>query len=175
MKTLLFTACLMALIEPVVASGSNSLSVEIDAAKLKYRVFLRLEKDTEYDSLALLPIARGLAPPGARVHIKDDLGQLVGCMNSERGYSSYDLYSGSPKPNSAFREAPQSGTVYSEWFDIADLVRGLDQCSKIAPEKWAKLMVTFSVRTHAKTEVNFQGQSAWLVLTPEDRRNLSGH
>jgi len=175
MKMLLCAAFLMALVEPVVAGGSNSLSIEVDAAKLKYRVFLHLEKDMEYETLDLLPIATGLAPPGARVHIKDDLGQLVGCMDRERGYSSYELYSGSPMAKSAFEKVPQSGVVYSEWLHIADLVRGMNQCSNVAPEKWAKLMITFSVRTRLKTEVNLQGQSAWFVLTPVDRRILSGH
>ena len=156
---------------PAVKAVSNSVSVELDAAKLRYRVLLRLKKDTEYDSLELLPTGRGLAPPGARVHVKDDSNQLVEC-NSARGYSSYELDSGSPMPRSAFRKAPQSGIIYSQWFDIGDLVRGLGLCSKVAPERWAKLMITFSVATHGKPEVSLQGESAWLVLTPANRRRL---
>ena len=172
MKMLLFTACLMAIVKPAVAGASNSLSIEVDTTKLKYRVSLHLEKDTEYDSLGLLPVARGLAPPGSRVHVKGDTGYLVECVNGERGYSSYELDSGSPTRESAFRKAPQSGTVYSEWFDIADLVRGLDQCSKVAPDKWAKLMITFSVRTRDRTEASVQGQSDWIVLTLANRRRI---
>jgi hypothetical protein len=163
----------MALVEPTMAGGSTSLFVEVDAAKLKYRVVLHLEKGAEYESLDLLPVASGLAPPGARIHIKDDLGQLIGCMNGERGYSSYELYSGSPTPNSAFKKAPDSNALYSEWFAIADLVRGLEQCSKVPPEKWATIMISFSVRTHAETRVKVQGRSAWIDLKPTDRRQLS--
>ena len=174
MKTLLLTACLMAIVQPVAAVGSNSLSIELSATKLKYRVSLHLERDAEYDSQDLLPVARGLAPPGSRVHVNVDSGEPVECVNGERGYSSYELHSGSPMRESTFKKAPQSGTVYSEWFDIADLVRGLDQCSKVAPDKWARLMITFSVRMRARREANIQGQSDWLVLTLADRRRIKG-
>jgi hypothetical protein len=178
MKMLFFTACVLIALGEVAMTAAvpNSLSVEVDAARLKYRVLLHLENAaTEYDSLDLVPVARGLAPQGARIHVKDDSGKLVGCTNPERGYSSAELYSGSPVPKSSFKKASESATVYSEWFDIADSIRGLDQCSRVAPEKWAKLMITFSIRTRGKTEGSVQGQSAWLDLTPADQRRLSGH
>lgn len=174
MKSLYFTACfVLALVRVAMATESNPLSVEVDTDKLKYRVCLRLEGDaTEYDALDLAPVAHGLAPRGARVYVKDDSGQTVTCVGGDRGYSSAELHSGSPIFKSSFKKAPQSGAVYSDWFDMADLIRGLDQCSKVPPEKWARLMIKLTVRTRTKTDGSVQGQSAWLDLTPNARRQF---
>ena len=176
MKSLAFaTFCFFALVKATMAASPSSLSVEIDADKLRYRVCLCLESEAiEYDSLDLAAPASGLAPRGARVHVKDSSTQMIACADTERGYSSAELYSGSPVFKSSFKMAPPSGAIFSEWFEIADLVRGLEQCSKISPEKWAKLQIIFTVRTRAKAEGSVQGQSVWLDLTPSARRVLTG-
>lgn len=146
MKTFLFTSCfVLALVQFSMAAESNSLSIEVDTAKLKYRVCLRLDSNTtEYDALDMVPVASGLAPRGAKVHVKDNLGRLVLCESDDRGYSSAELYSGSPIFKSSFKKPPSSGIVCSDWFEIAQLVRGLDQCSKVLPEKWSKLLISRS-------------------------------
>jgi hypothetical protein len=176
MRSILFATCFLLLAKVMMAAVPNSLSIEVDAKKLKYRVLLSLENEsTEYDSFDLVAVAPGLASRGARVHVKDDSGQMIACANTERGYSSAELDSGSLVFKQSFKRPPQSGTVYSDWFDLADLVRGLDQCSKVPPDKWAKLMIVFSVRTRAKTSDSVRGQSTWLDLSPAVRRRLIGH
>lgn len=174
MKTLFFTACfVLALVRVTMAAESNPLSIEVNAAKLKYRVCLRLEGDViEYDVLDLAPVANGLAPRGARAHVKDDSGQLITCGGGDRGYSSAELYSGSPIFKSLFKKAPQSGVVYSDWFEVTELLRGFEQCSKVSPEKWAKLRIEFTVRTRTKTDSSVQGESAWVDFTLDARRRL---
>jgi len=171
----LATLLVLASVKVMVPAEPNSLSVEVDADRLKYRACLHLsDQATEYDSLDLVPVARGLAPRGARVFVKGDSGQAVACANAGRGYSSSELDSGSPIYRSSFEKAPQSGNVCSEWLDIRDLVRGFDQCSRVPPDEWAKLSITFTVTTRDKTSGTVQGQSVWIDLSSAARRQLAG-
>jgi hypothetical protein len=93
----LFVCLILISAKLIMVAEPNSLSIETDAAKLKYRVLVHLGSEgAEYDSLDLTPIASGLAPRGARVIVKDESSHVIACGNGESGYSSAELYSGSP-------------------------------------------------------------------------------
>lgn len=181
MKSILFAACLclaitrnMTAAENAVstASASASVSVEVDAVAMRYRVHLVLPPDVGYDSSALTPAADGLAPRGVRVLIEDDSGRPISAGGSERCFSSSDLSSGSRFDGPGCILVPASSRVQTEWFSIADLVRGFEQCSGMPPETWARIQIVVSVRTCATQEGRAEGQSEWLVITPAMRQAM---
>ena len=173
LRTIIVLCFLLSQIGTVRAAESTGLSVETDIQQLRYRVVLHLEAvSSEYDELDLIPSAPGLAPRGARVRIKDRTGQLIPCANTERGYSSAELSSGSPVFKTSFKKAPQSHIVYSDWFAMGDLVRGLEQCSRVRSEKWASLRIGFTVRTSGTRSAVVHGESTWVDVSLAGRHAL---
>jgi len=52
----------------------------------------------------------------------------------------------------------------SDWFRVQTLLYGLDQCSGISQNQWARLMIRFTVSIRGKSEEDLTGETSWLQL-----------
>lgn len=173
MKTLFLAAYLLFTVaRAAVADEVGVASVEVDAVAMRYRVRLNLPTDTGYCFSDLTVAADGLAPWGVRVRIADAADAPIASGSGDRDYSSSDMYSGSSLTQSDCVRVPASPVVVTDWYKIADLVRGFQQCSHVPPEKWAKLKIEVTVRVSGTTDSTASAQSAWIILTPAMRNTL---
>jgi hypothetical protein len=176
MKSLLFIAFFVfALAKVTMAAIPTSLTVEIDADKMRYRIGVHFEgNDAEYDALDLVPPAPGFAPRRVRAFLKDTAGNAIPCGNTDGGYSSYEMYSGSPVFKSAFQKVPASKVLFSDWYSFQDLLRGFALASGASPDRWGSLRLKFTLIIHGKSPGQVTGESAWIVLSPAARRAFGG-
>lgn len=173
MKILLLIICLLAArTEAGMRSETDAVTVTLDPDSMSYQVCLRAPAGSEYDSLDFGVPTPGLAPRGARGHVRRQSGATI---TGERGYSSYEAWSGSPLHERAHRRVPESGVFCSQWFKIKDLLASLERDSKVPMSAWAAVRVTFilEVRSGAGVASSVHATSPWLSITPARRKVLS--
>jgi hypothetical protein len=176
MKSLFLAALFMlGLVKVTMAAEPTRLAIEVDTDKMQYRVCLHFESnELEYDALDLVPPATGFAPRRVRAFLKDASGKAIPCGNTDGGYSSYEMYSGSPLFKSSFKKAPASKVLFSEWYSFQDLLRGFGLASGVSPDRWGSLQLKFAVAVQGKSPSRVTGESEWIFLSPAARRALGG-
>lgn len=173
MKILLLIICLLAAqVEAGMTTETDTLTVTLDPDSMSYQVCLHAPAGSEYDSLDFGVPTPGLAPRGARGHVRRVSAETI---TRDRGYSSYEAWSGSPLHQKAYRRVPGSGVLCSQWYRIRDLLACLERDSNVPMSAWAEVRVTFSlgVRSGAGVESLVHAASPWLSITPDRRKVLS--
>lgn len=154
-----------ALIEIAMATETTRLTVEVDTDKLRYRVCLHTQEDgLEYDALDLIPPDAGFSPRRVRGFLKDTSGKAIKCGNTDGGYSSYEMYSGSPVFESSFQKVPVSKILFSEWYSFQDLLRGFSTASGVNANHWGSLKLKFTVTIRRESQNQLSGESGWIEL-----------
>src|SRR5262249_52749954 len=123
--------------------AERALEVEIDPERMTYRVCLEaMSPGMQYDAQDFAIPIKGLAPRGAKAHIRDAEGRGI---TQSRGYSTFDYWSGTVCHDMEFKGFPESGPACSEPYKLNDLVRSLDRYSGTATNDWNALQVTFGL------------------------------
>lgn len=155
------------------SAETETVKVIVDTEKMMYQACFFVKRDVvEYDALDFTPPYSGMAPFGARAHIR---GKREKVITEEQGYSSIEYWSGDPWPETKFTKIPESGQFCSEWFKISDLLRSFARDTKIPIDDWKKIRISFrvDVRTGSGVEKTLRGQSAWVRLSPAKRKLLA--
>lgn len=157
MGVLIMVFCGSANGKPVVLTG-----VEISKTH-KYRVFLMtssVESGLTFNMSDFKKSANGMAPFGARIHIKNKGGK-------ELNYSRFKGYSSSDKVSALQinEMVPLSvgERIYSPWFDVVELLNGIDIDERTV-EQWKNYKITFSVLLSTG---ELPAESDWLDFSPD--------